>query len=173
MTASYTQTPSILRESDFPIHRKLKDIGWKWRRKLTHHLRSSSHICISEPRVVWGECTQSLHLQGRQDYISQHTSCSRGNLADRSTLKSWFQVMRVCKCFIFFLLFSASITSAWWLIGGYECHSACMDIRGQLVGSWFFPSTTWVLEIKLIFSGLMASSFTHWGFSLAQMSDFS
>lgn len=101
MTASYTQTPSILREPDSPIHRKLKDIGWKWRRKLTHHLRSSSHICISEPRVVWGECTQGLHLQGRQDYISQHTSCSRGNLADRSTLKSWFQVMRVCKCFIF------------------------------------------------------------------------
>lgn len=56
----------------------------------------------------WAQgCLRRMHTRScicRADKITFHNilACSRGNLADRSTLKSWFQVMRVCKCFIFF-----------------------------------------------------------------------
>lgn len=45
----------------------------------------------------------------------------------------------------------------------HKCHGTCMEVRGQLVGSWFSLPTMWVghmgMEHKSL--GLVANAFTH------------
>lgn len=59
----------------------------------------------------------------------------------------------------YFFLFKCACTCVY--VWACTCHSACVEVRGQLGGGWFSPSTTRGSGIELMSLGLAADLFIH------------